>query len=125
MKIELGRIYDAPPPGASKRILVDRLWPRGVRGADAPFDLWLKEIAPTAELRRWYNHDPARWEEFRWRYFTELDAKPGLVAELRAHARASGVILLFAARDTERNHAVALRDYLEREEARGGGRAGA
>lgn len=109
----LKRIYD--PPGAEDgyRILVDGMWPRGLSKADARIDEWQREIAPSAELRRWYAHDPAKWATFRARYFAELRNKPELVKRLRERGRAGTVTLLFAARDQERSNAAALKAYLE------------
>jgi uncharacterized protein YeaO (DUF488 family) len=94
------------------RILVDRLWPRGVRKEAAAIDHWLKDIAPTAELRRWFGHDPARWSEFRRRYAGELHAHATEVAMLRDLLRAGTVTLVFGARDEQHNDAVVLRDLL-------------
>lgn len=109
----LKRVQDAAEDGDGLRVLVDGLWPRGVRKADARIDLWLREIAPSAELRTWYGHDPNRWDEFRRRYRAELADKPELLADLRARAADGQVTLLFAARDRERNNAVALKEVLE------------
>lgn len=96
-------------------MLVDRLWPRGLSKDAARVDLWLKDIAPSDALRKWYGHDPARWEEFRRRYFAELDTHREELEELKKRARRERVTLLFGARDEERNNAVALRQYLESE----------
>ena len=100
--------------------LVDRLWPRGVRKEDLPVEGWLREVAPSSELRRWFGHDPARWEEFARRYAAELDARPQEWAPLLAAAERDDVLLVFAAHDQVHNNAVALRDYLL---ARGAGRS--
>jgi uncharacterized protein YeaO (DUF488 family) len=100
------------PPGSARRFLVDRVWPRGVRKDDLHLEGWLREVAPSAELRRWFGHDPARWEEFRRRYTAELDARPDAWWPLLEAARAGDVVLLFGARDAEHNNAVVLRDYL-------------
>ncbi|GAB4301076.1 MAG: DUF488 domain-containing protein [Roseovarius sp.] len=94
------------------RVLVDRLWPRGIAKADLALDLWARETAPSDELRRWFGHDPARWEEFVRRYREELEAKPEAVEELLALCRKGPVTLIFAARDEAHNNAVALRDWL-------------
>lgn len=112
MRIGLKRVYDPPAPADGRRILVDRLWPRGLRRDKARIDLWLKEIAPSDELRRWFGHTAEKWPEFRERYAAELDARPQVVAELRAAVGAGAATLVFAARDPEHNNAVALRDYL-------------
>lgn len=107
------RIYAAKSSRDGKRILVERLWPRGVRKEDAGIDLWLKEIAPSTTLRKWFAHDPDRWDEFRERYFAELDAQPELVAELRAKGRGRRVTLLFSSREERFNNAIALLEYLK------------
>ena len=113
MPISLKSAYAEPEPGDGLRILVDRLWPRGLSRERMRLDAWLKELAPSHELRRWFGHDPEKWEEFRRRYFSELAAREELVAELAGKISASRVTLLFAARDQQHNNAVALRDYLE------------
>lgn len=111
--LQLKRVYDPPEPGDGFRVLVDRLWPRGLSRERAELDLWLKEIAPSPRLRTWWNHDPARFDEFADRYRAELAGGPAL-EELRgvlaAHAT---VTLLYAARDRDVNHAAVLRDVLE------------
>lgn len=94
------------------RVLVDRLWPRGISKADLALDLWAKEAAPSDALRRWFGHDPARWEEFVRRYREELDARPEAVEDLLALARKGPVTLIFGAHDEAHNNAVALRDWL-------------
>lgn len=108
------RIYEPASTTDGYRVLVDRLWPRGVGKANARVDLWLREVAPSDVLRRWFAHDPARWEEFKGRYFCELDRYPEQIRELRASGRGKRVTLLFAARNAEQNNAVALKEYLER-----------
>ena len=105
------RVYEPPAPADGLRVLVDRLWPRGVKKDQAAIDLWLKDAAPSGELRRWFGHDPARWDEFRRRYFRELDANRAASAPLFDHR--GRVTLLFAARDAEHNNAVALAEWLE------------
>ncbi len=110
--ILLKRAYDPPSPEDGLRVLVDRLWPRGLRKADAAIDRWLKEIAPTAELRRWFGHDPSRWEEFRRRYRAELATHPDLLNELRRLAGGSRVTLVYSARDEHHNDAIVLREVL-------------
>ena len=107
------RVYAPASRDDGQRVLVDRLWPRGVKKADLAHDLWLKEIAPSNELRKWFAHDPARWAAFRQRYAAELDANPQAVARLRSLAQAGPVTLLFSAKDEARNQAVALKLYLE------------
>lgn len=112
MGLKLKRAYDPPSEDDGCRILVDRLWPRGLRKAEARIECWLKEIAPSAGLRQWFDHDPARWEEFRRRYFTELDGRAPVVEELRRRMRQGRVTLVYGARDQIHNHAVALQEYL-------------
>ncbi|GLK64934.1 DUF488 family protein [Paracoccus kondratievae] len=111
-EIILRRAYDKPEPHEGRRVLVDRFWPRGIRREALAADLWLKEIAPSAGLCRWFGHDPAKWDEFRRRYAAELDANPGPLQQLRDLIDAGPVTLLYGARDGEHNNAVALRDYL-------------
>ncbi len=110
--IQVKRIYEKRGPNDGFRILVDRIWPRGMRRDDASVDLWLQEIAPSTALRRWFGHDPTRWEEFKRRYFEELSRKGDLVEQIRSRAARQDVTLLYAARDEEHNNAVSLRDYL-------------
>ncbi len=110
--IVTGRVYDREALAEGRRFLVERLWPRGIRKADLGLDDWLRDVAPSTELRRWFGHDPERWEEFCRRYAAELDASPEAWQQLLAAARAGPVVLLFSARDEEHNNAVALRDYL-------------
>jgi uncharacterized protein YeaO (DUF488 family) len=112
--IRLKRAYLPPSPEDGLRVLVDRLWPRGVRKADAAIDRWDKEVAPSTELRRWFGHDPTRWEEFRVRYGAELSRNAALVSELRGLARKGRLTLVYAARDELHNEAVVLRDILVR-----------
>lgn len=108
--VRLKRAYDPPAPEDGVRVLVDRLWPRGLKRDAAKLDLWLKDLAPSDELRRWFGHDPARWPEFRDRYRAELARNPAF-AELRATvAQGKPVTLLFGARDIEHNNAVVLRE---------------
>jgi uncharacterized protein YeaO (DUF488 family) len=109
-RIALARVHDELPEG--RRFLVDRVWPRGVRKQDLHLDGWLRDVAPSTELRRWFGHDPDRWEEFRRRYTAELAARPEAWRPLQEAARAGDVVLLFGARDRERNNAVVLRDHL-------------
>lgn len=112
MSIRLKRAYESPSESDDYRILVDRLWPRGLSKQKARFDYWLKEIAPSAELRRWFNHDPEKWNEFKKRYFRELDSRPEIVDQLLHFVRKGDVTLVFSARDESHNDAVALREYL-------------
>ncbi len=112
MQVKLKRAYEAPDRDDGVRILVDRLWPRGVAKSDAQIDLWLKEIAPSTALRKWFGHDPAKWSEFRRRYFEELQANPASVATLADHVRRGPVTLVYSAKDEQHNQAVALQEYL-------------
>jgi uncharacterized protein YeaO (DUF488 family) len=106
------RVYEEAASGDGARCLVDRLWPRGVAKVSLRIDGWLKEAAPGDTLRRWFNHDPARWHEFRRRYFAELDAKPEAWAPLLDAAKKGPVTLVYSAHDEEHNNAVALAEYL-------------
>jgi uncharacterized protein YeaO (DUF488 family) len=110
--LRVKRVYDTPDETDGRRILVDRLWPRGLSREKAAVDVWLKDPSPSAELRKWFGHDPARWDEFRRRYFAELDANEAAVAELRKEIGKGNATLVFGAKDTEHNNAVALREYL-------------
>jgi len=110
--VALKRAYDPPDPAEGMRILVDRLWPRGLTKKAAAIDKWAKDIAPSTDLRKWYGHDPERWAEFRRRYKAELkDQREGL-AELRALARNGPMTLIYAAHDSAHCHALVLRDVL-------------
>lgn len=113
MKIRIKRIYDRPAAGDGIRILVERLWPRGLSKKDAKVDLWLKEIAPSTELRKWFSHDPAKWEEFRRRYFQELDKNRGAVKKLLEITEANDATFVYGSREKEFNSARALKDYIE------------
>lgn len=114
MKIALKRVYEAAHPSDGFRILVDRLWPRGISKEKAALDLWLKEIAPSNELRKWFGHDPDKWAEFKARYFKELDANPEALASLQNAVPGKGtVVLVYGAKDEEHNNAIALLEYLE------------
>ena len=114
MTIDLKRVYDPPANSDGRRILVDRIWPRGIAKADLQIDAWLKDLAPSTELRKWFGHDPAKWDEFRKRYAGELEQRSEALEELLEKARAGHVTLVFSAKDTEHNNAVALREHLER-----------
>jgi uncharacterized protein YeaO (DUF488 family) len=113
MAFKLKRAYEPPVPADGFRVLVDRLWPRGLTKEKLHIDAWVKEVAPSSELRKWIHSDMSRWSEFRRRYFKELDSQPEAVAELRKRARSRTVTLVFAARDPANNHAAILKDYLE------------
>lgn len=112
--VRIKRVYDPPSSGDGRRILVDRLWPRGVSREKARIDSWMKELAPSSELRTWFQHDPDKWPEFVKRYRAELKGKAALVSELRAAAAGGTMTLLFAAKDEEHNNAVVLRGILVR-----------
>lgn len=118
LKIELARAYDPPPADGSYRVLVDRLWPRGVKKEDLPIDVWMKELAPSTELRHWFNHDPDRWEEFCKRYFKELEENSDKVSELLENANHQPILLLYGARDEQHNQAVALKQWIEKHAAK-------
>ncbi|MES2294391.1 MAG: DUF488 domain-containing protein [Pseudomonadota bacterium] len=110
--INLRRAYDRPTAKDGMRVLVDRLWPRGVRKADAAIDRWIKDIAPSTGLRKWFGHDPARWHEFCRRYAAEIHAHSGQLTELRALARKGPITLVFSAHDKLHNDAIVLRAIL-------------
>jgi uncharacterized protein YeaO (DUF488 family) len=112
--IAIKRAYDPPGEGDGVRVLVDRLWPRGVTKTAAKVDRWMRELAPSTALRKWFGHDPARWAEFRRRYFKELTGQGDAIAELRKLARGGSVTLVYGAKDVEHNDAVALKAFLER-----------
>ena len=111
-EVAIKRVYAAPARSDGKRILVDRLWPRGLSKADAEVDLWLKEVAPSTELRKWFGHEPARWGGFQSRYEAELAEHAERLAEVLDVAAAGPVTLVFAAKDEERNQAVVLQRWL-------------
>ncbi len=112
--IKIKRAYDPPVRGDGKRFLVDRLWPRGIAKEKLRLDAWLKDVAPSDALRKWFRHDPAKWDEFQRRYFAELDAHPAAWQLILDAARRGTVTLVYGARDTEHNDAVALKAYLEK-----------
>ena len=111
----LKRIYETPAAEDGFRVLVERLWPRGVSKEAAALDLWLKEVAPSAELRRWFAHDPTKWVEFRARYYAELRRKHSYLNPLVERAMGEVVTLLFSSRQQKRNNAVALKAYMEKQ----------
>jgi uncharacterized protein YeaO (DUF488 family) len=112
--IKLKRAYEPASKGDGLRVLVERLWPRGVSKQQAKIDLWLKDLAPSTELRKWYGHDPARWPQFRKRYRAELNGQGDLLALLKYVTQEKTVTFVYAASDEERNSAVALKEFLER-----------
>jgi uncharacterized protein YeaO (DUF488 family) len=111
--IQLKRVYETPAPSDGTRILVDRLWPRGLSKDAARVDAWVRDVAPSTELRKWYGHEPERWDAFRERYFVELDENPEAVEALRAHLTGT-VTFVFSSREERYNNAAALREYVER-----------
>jgi uncharacterized protein YeaO (DUF488 family) len=112
MTIKIKRAYEQPTPEDGTRILMDRLWPRGLTKEKARVDLWLKEIAPSTELRKWFGHDPARWIEFKRRYRAELKQNKELIAQLKAEVKKGPVTLVYGAKDEQHNDAVALLEAL-------------
>ncbi len=112
-KIQIKRIYEEPDESDGFRVLVDRLWPRGISKEKARIDLWFKDIAPSSELRKQYHHDAEKWPEFKKAYFQELDSKEGQINELFDKAGKRTITLLYAAKNEERNNAVALMEYLQ------------
>jgi uncharacterized protein YeaO (DUF488 family) len=111
--IQLKRVRDPSAKADGVRFLVERLWPRGVKKEELKLDAWLKNVAPSTELRKWFSHDPARWQEFQRRYRAELDQHPEAWQPILDAANESGVTLLFSSHDAARNNAVALKEYLE------------
>ena len=111
--LSIKRIYDPASPDDGKRILIDRLWPRGLKKEDAKLDEWLKDIAPSDELRKWFAHDPKKWKEFKERYKKELKDKDEILARLKKEMRQGDVTLLYSARDEEHNNAIALKEMLK------------
>ena len=111
--IKIKRVYDRSSQDDGKRILIDRLWPRGLKKGDARIDEWLKEIAPSNELRKWFNHDPNKWSEFKKRFFTELLGKRDMVEGIISTARKGTVTLLFGSKEERFNNAVALKEYVD------------
>jgi len=111
--LNVKRVYERAAESDGLRILVDRLWPRGVSKAEAKVHGWMKDIAPSDKLRRWFQHDPDRWDEFRRRYMKELESKEGDVAMLLGHAREGDLTLVYSARDERHNNAVVLKEFLD------------
>lgn len=113
MEIKIKRAYDSPSDDDGYRILVDRLWPRGISKEKAKVDFWPKELAPSTELRRRYGHDPEKWSEFKSRYFAELDGNPELANELLEYVRKGTVTFIYSSKEQRLNNAVALKEYVE------------
>ncbi len=111
--IKLERAYDSESATGGARFLVERLWPRGVKKTSLKIESWLKDVAPSTELRKWFSHDPAKWDEFRRRYFEELKANPDAWQPLLQAARRGTVTLVYSSHDTEHNNAVALEEFLK------------
>jgi len=111
--LKLKRAYDPAAPADGTRILVERLWPRGLSKTKVHVDTWLKEVAPSTELRKWFGHDPEKWPQFRQRYFRELDARPEAWQPILSKARRGLVTLIYSSHDTLHNNAVALQEYLQ------------
>ena len=116
MNIKTKRVYEQPDKTDGERILVDRLWPRGLTKEKASVDLWLKEIAPSTELRKWFAHDPNKWKSFRGRYETEIRHKDDLIKVLKQKAREGTITLIYGARDEKHNEALVLKQFLEKSE---------
>ncbi len=112
MQVQIKRVYEKPDKEDGFRILVDRLWPRGFTKEKAAVDLWLKEIAPSTELRKWFGHDPEKWTEFKKRYLHELKEDKEVVSLLKEQMKKGDVTLVYAAKDEEHNEALVLRDFL-------------
>ena len=111
---KIKRIYELPDPSDGRRILIDRLWPRGISKDSAKIDEWIKEVAPSTELRKWFHHDPAQWSEFKLKYAKELRRREDLLDKLHTIAGKETVTLLYSAKDEEHNQAVALKEFLEK-----------
>lgn len=110
--IKIKRVYEQPSRDDGRRILIDRLWPRGIKKEDVRIDEWLKEVAPSNELRKWFDHDPDKWGEFKKRFFTELKGRQDMVDGILSSARKGTVTLLFASKEERFNNAVALKEYI-------------
>ena len=118
MAIQLKRAYDKPQKSDGFRVLIDRIWPRGIRKEDLKLDQWLRTLAPSTELRQWFGHDPEKWDEFRKRYFRELDTHSEEIELLREKMRAGPLTIVFGSREERFNNATALKEYLEKRPAR-------
>lgn len=113
--IKIKRVYEKATPSDGLRILIDRLWPRGISKKEAQIDLWLREIAPSEELRKWFQHDPQKWSEFQKRYFNELEKKKELVRKIKELEKEHHTVtLLYGAKNAEHNNAIALFHFLEK-----------
>ena len=114
MKIQIKRIYQPADPQEGQRILVDRLWPRGITQKAAGIIYWAKDIAPSTELRKWYVHDPEKWNEFKVRYFAEIDRNPDALTRLLKQLKGPVITFLFSSKEERWNNAAALREYIEK-----------
>lgn len=114
MKISMKRSYDPVSPSDGTRVLVDRLWPRGVQKQTLHLDLWLKDVAPSSELRKWFSHEPEKWDQFQERYFHELDTNKAALEPLLKIIQKSDVTLIYSTKDAEHNNAVCLKKYIEK-----------
>ena len=114
MNVKLKRVYDKPEAGDGVRILVERLWPRGLSKEEAKVDIWLKDVAPSPHLRKWFSHDPAKWEEFRRRYYRELDQNRDAVKGLLEITKVRGATFVYGSREKKYNSALALKSYIEK-----------
>ena len=112
-QLVLKRVYDVPSKDDGTRILIDRLWPRGLTKEKAKIDVWLKDIAPSSDLRKWFGHDPKKWDDFRKKYFAELQENKTAVASLKVVLKKGNATLVFGAKDTDHNDAVVLLEFLK------------
>lgn len=113
MMIKTQRVYDGKPEVKGYRVLIDRVWPRGLKKEEVHADVWLKDVAPSTELRKWFNHDPEKWPEFKKRYFRELRSHPDAVERVEERAREGDVVLLYGSHEERYNNAAALKEFLE------------
>ena len=118
MRIKLKRIYEQPTPQDGLRVLVERLWPRGISKDQAQINLWLKEAAPSTSLRKWFSHDSEKWKEFKVRYFVELSQNKSLLEEILNRAKKEQVTFVFASKEERYNNAVALKEFIERQQSK-------
>lgn len=114
MTVKIKRVYEEPSSQDGKRILIDRLWPRGISKEKGKIDIWMKDIAPSTELRKWFGHDPAKWEEFQKKYLDEIRQNPSAVSQLKEQVKEGNVTLVYGAKDIKHNDAVVLKEFLEK-----------
>lgn len=117
IEVRVKRVYEAPAPADGCRVLVDRIWPRGLSKEAAQLDAWLKDAAPSTELRKWFGHEESKWESFKRKYFAELEQRPELIEQFIEVCTRGTMTLLFAAKDAAHNNAVALKEYLSAQRA--------